>query len=296
MKRYCIIICGFLLIIIFSCGENQNLPSENTNGLSAYGEENSLEIATWNIEWFPKDGQSTINKVREIIKTLDIDIFAIQEIADTLAFRQLVNSLSNYDGLYSADTYKDDYQKTGIIYRNDIIQIGEVTQIFWYDYNFPRPPLVIEITAQNHQNIFDFYLIVIHLKAFDHPNDRERRKAAAGSLKTYLDSAIANSDEKDYIIAGDWNDEIDDPPDENCFTVFLDDDNYIFLTEPLAGNPSYASYPYSSSLIDHILITKYAEEEYGNGEIKTIRLDDYIKNYDDIISDHRPVAAKFRAF
>ena len=290
------IILGFLLIIFFSCGENQNLAPNDTDGLSAFGEENTLEIATWNIEWFPKDGQTTINRVREIIKTLNIDIYAIQEIADTTAFNQLVSALSDYDGLYSADTYKNDYQKTGIIYKKNIIQIEEVEQIFWYDWAFPRPPLVVEITAQNNGNLFDFYLIIIHLKAFDQPDDRERRKAAACSLKTYIDSAIANSDEKDYIVAGDWNDEIDDPPEENCFTIFLDDDNYIFLTEPLAGNPGQSSYPSYSSLIDHILITKDAEYEYNNGETETIRLDDYFDDYDETISDHRPVVAKFRAF
>ena len=38
-----------------------------------FGDNFSLDIATWNIEWFPKNGQTTSNHVSDIIRNLDLD-------------------------------------------------------------------------------------------------------------------------------------------------------------------------------------------------------------------------------
>ena len=38
---------------------------------------------TWNIEWFPKNGQTTVDSVSTIIQALDMDLYAFQEISDT---------------------------------------------------------------------------------------------------------------------------------------------------------------------------------------------------------------------
>lgn len=268
--------------------------------LPAFGEESTLEIVTWNIQDFPKEGQITINKVGEIIRYSDVDIFTIQEITDTISFNQLVANLSEYEGLYSEDTYNGFYLKTGIIYKKDIVEIESYSQLFWGDwYAFTRPPLLLEIKSELNGNIFDFNLIIIHLKAGGGWEEIDRRRAAAESLKAYIDDKIIYEFEKDYIIAGDWNDEIDDPEDENSFNVFIaDTTNYKFLTWSLAGNQYFASWPHFPyySLIDHILISKDCFDEFNNGSIETLRLDDFIYNYFDIISDHRPVMAKFPVF
>ena len=43
-----------------------------------FGTDDALDIMTWNIEWFPKNGQVTIDYVGQIIDALDIDVLAIQ--------------------------------------------------------------------------------------------------------------------------------------------------------------------------------------------------------------------------
>jgi len=303
MRYLKFLVVGFLLFSIISCGENNPVVHNNSDTLSAVGEENTLEITTWNIENFPKDGNTTINKVENIIRDLDVDIFAIQEIADTNAFRQVLMDLPGYNGLYSEDTYSDgSYQKTGIIYKKNIIEVASHCQLFcdWDDwYAFPRPPLLLGIKAEKDGNLFDFNLIIIHLKAGSGWEEIDRRRAAACSLKNYIDEKVAIEEEKDYIVAGDWNDEIDDTEQENSFNVFIaDSTNYKFLTWPLAGKQYYASWPHYPyySLIDHILISKDCFDEFDNGSIETLRLDDDIINYFQIISDHRPVMAKFPVF
>ena len=62
-----------------------------------FGSPERLEIATWNIEWFPKDGATTVNAVHQIIENLEIDLWAIQEIDDTTAFKNMVDGMESYE-------------------------------------------------------------------------------------------------------------------------------------------------------------------------------------------------------
>jgi endonuclease/exonuclease/phosphatase family metal-dependent hydrolase len=77
MKK--IVLIGILLInsiVIFS----QNFED------MTFGTDSTFEVVTWNIETFPKNGYSTLNFVSEIIDSLDVDLFAIQEVNDTVLF------------------------------------------------------------------------------------------------------------------------------------------------------------------------------------------------------------------
>ena len=62
-----------------------------------FGLPNTLDIATWNIEWFPKNGNATIERVQTIIQNLDIDLWAIQEIDDTTAFKGMIDAIDGYE-------------------------------------------------------------------------------------------------------------------------------------------------------------------------------------------------------
>ena len=64
------------------------LSSQNLEDLS-FGDDASLDIATWNIEWFPKNDQTTVDYVSDIISLMDLDILAIQEVDDTVMFDPL---------------------------------------------------------------------------------------------------------------------------------------------------------------------------------------------------------------
>ena len=51
-----------------------------------FGSDDAFDIVTWNIEWFPKNGTVTVDYVSEIIKALDADILAIQEVDNIQLF------------------------------------------------------------------------------------------------------------------------------------------------------------------------------------------------------------------
>jgi len=85
------IIATLLLLVINSCAENKNIfIPDNSIQL---GTESTLDIITWNIKSFPKQDDTTVDYIVKLIDSMDVDIIALQEIADSSYFRNLVVSL-----------------------------------------------------------------------------------------------------------------------------------------------------------------------------------------------------------
>ena len=129
-------------------------------------------------------------------------------------------------------------------------------------------------------------------------DEENRRYTAMNLLKTYIDENLPN---EKVIVLGDLNDDISEPHQNNVFQDVLDDsNNYQFGDLIIAqGNSSDWSFPNWPSHLDHILITNELFDGLDSIEVKTIKIDDYIyggwDEYDQNISDHRPVAMKFHS-
>ncbi len=299
-SRWVLAFPAVFLLLLTGCGSKSTDPEPAPPPPPVIpGSPSTFELMTWNIEWFAKDGQATIDMVVDIIDSLQVDLIAVQEIADTTDFRTLIRALDGYQGLYSPDTYGDTYQKTGILYKESVVSIGSYFPIFTGDddwYAFPRPPMKFHVTAGKNGREFDFRLIVLHLKAFGDSASTNRRRAAVQELKDYLDERQEYDEEKDYIVAGDWNDSLSDPPWSNIFMPLQQSPDYRFVTASLVSSSWNISHPGVGSLIDHILISSDVEPEYYPGHVYTQRLDDVWPDYIDIVSDHRPVMAIFPVF
>ena len=131
MQFYRISVVFLLNIFIFS---------QDLENLS-FGDDNSLDIATWNIEWFPKNGQATVEYVTQILQQLDLDILAMQELDDTDMFDQMFNELTNYTGYYESAWFAG----LAYIYKTDVVQINDIYEIYTtspYWNAFPRSPMV----------------------------------------------------------------------------------------------------------------------------------------------------------
>ena len=85
---------SLLAICIFF---NTGFYTQDLSGLK-FGTESTFEVASWNLEHFPKNRQTTIDLVKDIIEAMDIDLLAIQEVRDTVAFHRMVDSLDSYNG------------------------------------------------------------------------------------------------------------------------------------------------------------------------------------------------------
>lgn len=308
MQKFSRLVYFLLLsLILVSCNKQvsdavEDLPKIN---IPKYGEENTLEIASWNIQLFPKHG-NTVSNVKETILDLDIDLYAVQEINNAFEFQSLLDSLNAAAGgdFYGGrlNEFSTSF-KTGIIFKKTIVEVLDSTYLFTNDlYDFAsRPPYRLYLRARKNNKEFDFNLIVVHLKAEDgNPQSQVRRRNSIQRLENYIEAQLQQpGSDPDYIIAGDWNDKLEDPAQENVFLPFLNDTaNYYFLTEPFAGSSTEYSYIAGSfkSLIDHIMITTSIENSYPDIRAKIIKVDESFTLYLNEVSDHRPVASKIPVF
>jgi len=286
-------------LMAFSCGNNvsTNPSPEITLDDLFFGTDSTFEVVTWNIQNFPKMSSTSANYVVQIIMAVDADIFALQEIESSSYFDYVILQLNEQDSLYIWDGYRAigaSYDvNLAYIYKNDLIQINGIYEIYEDDwFAFPRSPVVFELSYEDE----DLVIVNNHLKSGGGTEDEERRLQASQKLQAFIDSTY--SDVK-VILVGDLNDDIAESQATNVFWNFIEDtENYLFADMDIAeGSFANWSYPSWPSHLDHILITNELFDEYENSTVRTILVDHYLDGgwheYEESISDHRPVGMKF---
>ena len=89
----------FLLLI-----STQLLTAQSLEDLS-FGTDSTFEVVSWNIEWFPKNGQTTANYVQTILTNLQADVYALQEIDDTTLLKSVVANIPGYECYFKSSYY-----------------------------------------------------------------------------------------------------------------------------------------------------------------------------------------------
>lgn len=284
----------FLLICISLTTKTQvvtNIP---------FASDSTLEVMTWNLEGFPKNGQLSIEYVAQFITALDIDVIAIQEIENTNNFETLISLLDSYSGTYESSYFAG----LGYIYKNNVIDVNDIYEIYTnspYWSIFPRAPLVIDFNFQSKHYI----VINNHLKCCgdgflnesDQGDEETRRYLASNLLKEHIDTFLP---QKNVFVVGDLNDVLDDSYAHNVFREILDDKaHYLFADLGIAyGTEANWSYPTWPSHLDHIIITDELFNAFDSdySSIQTLKLDEFVEGgwdeYEENVSDHRPVAIK----
>ncbi len=279
------------------------------NGFASVGTDTTLDIATWNMEFFPLDlpgdydcghavDLSREQEAADIINTLKLDVIAVEEISDSTGFYDMLDLCPNYEGIVSPEPHSSrdcNFQRPGIIFRSDQVTVHSTELLFTDDNNaFPRAAFQVDLTVAARGRSIDLHVIVIHLKASGGDENIARRRAAAIKLEQYLADQSAADPHANYMIAGDWNDVLETPLSTNPFAAFLgDSDNYKFLDQSMAGDRSMASE--GGSLIDHLLINQAACADFAAARVATLRLDILLPVYKNV-SDHRPVMVQAPIF
>tara|TARA_B110000014_G_scaffold51376_1_gene34330 strand:- start:4316 stop:5188 length:873 start_codon:yes stop_codon:yes gene_type:complete len=282
------LLINVFVLLLTACSEQ--LPKVE----EMFGNDNTIDVITWNIENFPKDNQ-TINYVSKIINDMNIDIIALQEIENQQDFNSLINRLSDDWVGYRASSENGWGQLAYLINKRnlEIIEPPYIILDQYEDYFAYRPPYVVQVKFDDEE----FIIINVHFKCCgngtleDDVWDEEFRRLKSNEhLKDYIDN---NFNDQKVIILGDFNDDIAEDSPNNIFMNFINDiENYYFSDMYIAeGSSSDWSFPSWPSHLDHILITN--ELLHPNLEVQTLKLEHYIAGgwgaYHTYISDHRPV-------
>jgi len=288
----------FIIILFSLC---TGLTAQSLKDLT-FGADNTFDVVTWNIERFAKDGQTTADSVEKIIQALDAEIIALQEISDTFLFNKMIKNLADYDWFYDPGWYGG----LAYVYKSTVIEVLDLYEIYTdetYWHPLPRAPLILEVKFRGTK----YVIINNHFKCCgdgfldtdDNGDEEKRRLDASVLIKYHIDNYLSG---ENVILIGDLNDLINDLPEHNVFQSFINDpENYLMADMAIAeGSESGWSYPNWPSHIDHIIITNELFESFGkdSSEVRTIEIDDYFAGgfweYDETISDHRPVAMKLQ--
>ncbi len=269
---------------------NFTYPEPRSDLVPKAGADNTLEIATWNIENFPKR-ESTPQAVADIITSLDIDMIALQEVEDIAGFEEVVERLRGYEGILSDHTYGNgSYQKVGYIYRTELLSMSGTFLLFQQSgYEFPRPGLKVDVRVNNGADSFDFTAIALHLKAGGGDENRSRREAAVVILENHLRATVDGPGNSNIVILGDYNDTLEQ---SSVWGPLRDNSRYTIRTQGNSDSNQFSFVPFES-LIDHQVTTSDFDLAHPGGDTIIPRLDTQLTGYESQVSDHLPVIMRF---
>jgi hypothetical protein len=283
---------------------------------------NTIDIVNWNIEWFGSSGFGPTNKdlqeqnVKQVLRYLDADIYALLEVVDTMRFRRLIDSLGSNWG-YTISPFCTNAstpsggnwlsgQKMALVYKKDVV--SNVTgrgfmlssSTAYSNWATGRVPYLVtaDITKNGVTKTIDFF--IIHAKSGSTASDYDRRYAGVKEMKDSLD---ANFSSRNVMILGDYNDDLvstistGSGPVSSWDPILKDSVGtkfYKALTLPLdyQGFATTIDYP---GMIDHNIISSSLLGSYISNSAK-VRTDvsTVIPNYlTNNTSDHYPIYVRF---
>lgn len=281
------------LLVWTGCAEPA--PSNHSFSLPTVDREETLEVITWNLRYFPQNGVEEVNRVIMMLDSLNADIVCLQEIYSMSQMVRVADALPQYDLIQSIRT---DYLMLGILYKPDLLVPVDTGELFPDEsYTFAgRFPLQVKFSKPTDSLDYHFTVINMHLKAMGDASSIQRRHNATTLLHDYLLSVITTTEDTNFVVVGDWNDDLSTSSGATSFTAFMNDtENFYFTTWNLAWAETNEddSYPGWPSFLDHILISRALFDENETATTRTLKLDNYLSDYFSLVSDHRPVMLRF---
>ncbi|WP_108868012.1 DUF5689 domain-containing protein [Aquimarina aquimarini] len=307
------------------------IPPGDTVG---YPKEDTFDVVAWNIEWFGDENNSPVGQnplsdaiqrdsTATVLKKLNADVYAVEEIADDTLFAELVSLLPGYDYILSDAVSRPGSggvsQKLGFIYNTKTVSVIETRAMFTSIHplynggdasalvDYPSEPsrfyasgrvpflMTADITINGVTERMD--LIALHARAnrgSGAQNRYDMRRYDVEVLKDSLDTNFANNK---VILLGDYNDDVDQtvadiPSTISSFQAYVDDTvNYSIVSSALS-DAGLRSFVFRENMIDHIAITNELDSAYIANSV-TVHYEVYDNDYAFTTSDHLPVSARF---
>jgi len=290
---------AWVFIVVLCLWLNSGLVSGQVPKI---GTDTTLDIGTWNIEWFgdslngPSNEVTQLKNVTDVIQGMNLDLLGLCEISNAGYWSKLQTNLPDYGAILTSYSQT---QKTGLLYRKSMFRLlysKSILLAFEYEFASGRFPLEIALETQWGSKKDTMYVWVIHLKANTGSTSEklmsyERRSKAAEELKNYLDPKKRWKG----VVLGDWNDDLDVSivsGKNSPFLTWRNDTNYVFPSYrlSLAKQKSTASY---SEMIDHMCVTTSMKSNWLLNQSGVMVGDAYVPSYRFNTSDHYPVWARF---
>jgi len=291
----------FLVVLLFGIQTLTSQQRFETNQAAA-----EFKFTTWNTEWLsctqngPTDENLQINNVVTVIKAVNPDVIALQEVGTSSLYSTidtLVKRLGvEWGGAMVTSSSVDNCgQNQGLIYKKSKIQLLNASLMTnagaSYDWSSGRYPVLYNVNLIAGSSLIPVSFVNIHAKAMGDESSYTRRKNASISLKALLDGSGYNS--KNVVVLGDFNDYLSGSQCNTCgdspYKNFVDDtQNYKCLTGSLY-DPNY-----NSPVIDNIIISNELIASYkANSTLREVSATQSVYNFQNTTSDHVPVSATF---
>ncbi len=217
-------------------------------GGSDVPKENTLDVVTWNIEWFGDEANSPAagnansdqiqkDSVKVVLQKLDADIYAVQEIADEVLFQQMVSELPGYDFVLSdATSYPNDTegvkQKVGFIYKTSVVTVVDTKALLqtvhpYYNggdssalNDYPeadktrffasgRLPFLMTANVTINGSTQEINFVNLHARANSSNGPQGRYDMRKYDVEALKDTLDAQYATKNVMLLGDYNDDVD---------------------------------------------------------------------------------------
>jgi hypothetical protein len=254
---------------------------------------------------------------------LKADVYVLEEVSNLPVFNLIVSKNTNYKGFcttaISAGGVAADAQRVCFMYKKGVIDsvsarplLTKATTLPNYPENNParfwasgRLPFLFIADANINGVKKRLHIIGIHARANTGGTTATldakelqytQRKYDVNVLKDTLDAQFPNAN---IILAGDYNDDVDETVSEITFTKessykkFVDDTkNYQVVTKTLSDN-GFRSYLSFNNVIDHIMVSNELVDNYVVNSVSPELGFLYINSYSTTTSDHLPIYATF---
>ncbi|MEL4308835.1 T9SS type A sorting domain-containing protein [Joostella sp. CR20] len=308
-------------------------PFDPSNGIDIPKEE-TLDIVTWNIEWFGDEGNSPASSypnsdavqkdsVVTIMKKLNADIYTVVEISDDALFAQAVSELDGYDFVLSdATSYPNDSgtkQKVGFVYKTATVTPkktqallqsihpyyngGDTSYLTDYPseadrfYASGRLPFLMTADVNINGASEEINIVALHARANSSSDAQLRYEMRKYDIEVLKDSLDVMFPEANLILAGDYNDDLDETVADginttvSSFEAFINDPEEYFLATLSLSEAGYRSYAFRENMIDHISLSNELQDNFIENSA-TVHYEFYDSDYTSTVSDHFPVSIR----
>ena len=296
----------------------------------------TFDVASWNMEFFgatqdnfgPANIQLQLENAVKVIKALNADIIAVQEVSSDSLLNVLANQLEGNWAIRCSDVYSYSFepadptfpaQKLCYLYNTEVVEVVEERVVFEEFYtevrtsgnesllpDYPttvssfwasgRLPYQLTVNATVNGVTETINLFNIHgISNSGGLESYERRTYDVQVLKDTLDTYYQG---EAIIILGDYNDDVDEPvadevsSDVSPYEIFVYGEDYAVATASLS-EAGFRSYVFQDNMIDHITISDELFQEWIRGSETTFIPFTIVENYSGTTSDHLPVRVRF---